>query len=276
MNALNRIGTNAAFWLVAAGFYIWYVGREAGSYVDVLHVAIPLLGVAMATAWVFASVLVPKYLLAGSRGRFALYSAYTIIVSTYLVLAIIVGDFMWSGYEVSQMTPAALDRPALFLGVYVVVATATIFSLVARWNELMETRQREVREKVEAEELLRATLRRAEPEPLEILVDRELLRIDPRTITHLEAAGDYVEIHANGKRLLTKARLGQLADRLAPDGFLRTHRSFIVRIQAVDRHTASEVGIAGRAIPVGRSYRARVREVLTRSGDQEANPSTAN
>lgn len=276
MNALNRIGTNAAFWLVAAGFYIWYVGREAGAYVDVLHVAIPLLGVAMATAWVFTSVLVPKYLLAGARGRFALYTAYTIIVSTYLVLAIIVADFMWSGFEVSQMTPAAMDRPALFLGVYVVVATATIFSLVGHWNELMETRQREVLEKVEAEERLRSALQRAEPEPLEVLVDREMLRIDPRTITHLEAAGDYVEIHADGKRLLTKARLGQLAERLAPAGFLRTHRSFVVRIQAVDRQSATEVGIAGRVVPIGRSYRARVREALNGSGDQQADPGAAN
>ncbi|NNE71394.1 MAG: LytTR family transcriptional regulator, partial [Rhodothermales bacterium] len=115
---------------------------------------------------------------------------------------------------------------------------------------------------------LQSALERSAPEPLEILVDRQVMRLDPGTITHLEAAGDYVEVHAESGRHLTKARLGELADTLEPAGFIRVHRSFVVRAGAVQRRSSTELDLGGATVPVGRSYRAAVRSVLQASGNQ--------
>lgn len=268
MSFNSRTLVQVAFWGGAAHFYIWYVGRESVAYLDALPLALPLLVVAMATSWVVGWVLVPNYLLRGRKVRFGLYTVYALIVSAYLVLGIIVGEFFLSGLQVTDQSPVGLDRPALFLGVYVVVATAVILRMVIHWDDMLEAHQKD---RAETEARLAEATRAAalgQHAPLEIQVDRETVRLDPETISHLESAGDYVLVHATEKPLMTKARLSDLADRLAPAGFVRVHRSFVVRIGAVRSRTASTLSLADVTIPVGRSYRANVRAIL----DAQAQP----
>ncbi len=259
----SRTLVQVAFWFGAAHFYIWYVGRGADAYLDALPLAVPLLLVAMATSWVVGWILVPRYLLTGRRVRFGLYTLYALIVSAYLVLGIIVGDFVLSGYRVSDRSPVSLDRPALFLGVYVVVATAVILRMVSHWDDMLAAHQRD---RAQAEARLSEASRVAALGRLEILVDRETVRLDIASISHLESAGDYVIVHTDKKPLMTKARLGDLADRLVPAGFVRVHRSFVVRIDAIRSRTAAALSVGHVSIPIGRSYRVGVRAAVEAAG----------
>ncbi len=59
-----------------------------------------------------------------------------------------------------------------------------------------------------------------------------LIRIDD--IQALSAAGNYVEIHTGEGSYLLRSTLKELADRLPPSQFVRTHRSHIVRLTAID------------------------------------------
>ena len=52
-------------------------------------------------------------------------------------------------------------------------------------------------------------------------------------VNHIEAAGDYVQLHAKGRSWLLREPLHRLAERLDPAVFVRVHRSAIVRIDAV-------------------------------------------
>ena len=61
-----------------------------------------------------------------------------------------------------------------------------------------------------------------------------IVPIDVRTIRHIQASGDYVEVHcAAGKHLLHMS-LGELASRLDPEIFFQVHRSHIVNLEAVE------------------------------------------
>ncbi|MGX6449989.1 LytTR family DNA-binding domain-containing protein, partial [Patulibacter sp. S7RM1-6] len=57
-------------------------------------------------------------------------------------------------------------------------------------------------------------------------------RLVPRTsIRYVEARGDHVRIVADDGRFLLRARLGDLAARWGPHGFVRVHRGYLVNLR---------------------------------------------
>lgn len=73
--------------------------------------------------------------------------------------------------------------------------------------------------------------------PLRLLFARTregIVPIDVRTIRHIQASGDYVEVHCESGRHLLHTSLGELASRLDPELFFQVHRSHIVNLQAVE------------------------------------------
>ncbi len=62
-----------------------------------------------------------------------------------------------------------------------------------------------------------------------------IVPIDVKTIRHIQASGDYVEVHCESGRHLLHISLGELASRLDPETFCQVHRSHIVNLEAVER-----------------------------------------
>jgi two-component system LytT family response regulator len=62
-----------------------------------------------------------------------------------------------------------------------------------------------------------------------------IVPIDVRTIHHVQASGDYVEVHCESGSYLLHMSLGELASRLDPELFYRVHRSHLVNLEAVER-----------------------------------------
>ncbi len=61
----------------------------------------------------------------------------------------------------------------------------------------------------------------------------EIVPIDVRTIQHISAGGDYVEVHSDRGVHLLHTSLAELAGRLDPETFRQVHRSHIVNLDAV-------------------------------------------
>ena len=59
----------------------------------------------------------------------------------------------------------------------------------------------------------------------------QLVAVD--SIDYIEAADDYVAIHAGGRVLIKTQRLSELEQQLDPKRFLRIHRSTILRLGAM-------------------------------------------
>ncbi|MFK3741299.1 LytR/AlgR family response regulator transcription factor [Massilia sp. TN1-12] len=87
-------------------------------------------------------------------------------------------------------------------------------------------------------------------------------------VDYIEAQDDYVAICAGGRRWLKNQRLAELEEQLDAQAFLRVHRSYIVRLDAIvriepsgkDGHCALLAGDA--RVPISRSGYQKLRELL--------------
>ncbi len=92
-----------------------------------------------------------------------------------------------------------------------------------------------------------------------------LLRIDVETIRWIDAAGDYMCIHAGEDTHVLRGTMQQLERRLDPRRFARVHRSSIVnlaRVKEMRPHLNGEYFLvldSGHELKLSRSYRDKVR-----------------
>lgn len=83
----------------------------------------------------------------------------------------------------------------------------------------------------------------------------------------VEAAGNYVRIHASGRSYLVRDSISSLEERLDPDRFLRIHRSTIVameRIEEVRPWFSGEMLVLlhdGTRLKLSRNYRKKLEEL---------------
>ncbi len=108
------------------------------------------------------------------------------------------------------------------------------------------------------------------PRILPIRDDAGTVRLDVTTIDWVDAAGDYMCVHADGRTYVLRETMKSLEAVLDPKIFQRVHRSTIVNVQRVRRlrpHTNGEYFLTlddGQEIKLSRSYRDRVDQLLQR------------
>lgn len=100
------------------------------------------------------------------------------------------------------------------------------------------------------------------PAPLYVTVDRKKRRIDPDEIRYVESLKDYIRIHTDHEKIITKETTSDFEKRLPGERFLRIHRSFIVNVDRIRTVAHDEIELEGRTLPVGRSYKEQVMERL--------------
>ncbi|MBL8656683.1 MAG: LytTR family transcriptional regulator [Altererythrobacter sp.] len=88
-------------------------------------------------------------------------------------------------------------------------------------------------------------------------------------IDWIAAAGDYAEVHAGGRSLLTDRSLAALIDQLPAAAFARIHRGAIVRldrirdVRSLGRGDARVILTTGDALRLSRRYRDKLGSYLT-------------
>jgi two-component system, LytTR family, response regulator len=121
------------------------------------------------------------------------------------------------------------------------------------------------------EELLsrgRDALTPKHPEVLPIRQGRETLRVSASSIEWIDAAGDYMCIHAAGKTHILRGTMKELEDMLDPRLFQRVHRSTIVnlrRVKSLRAHMNGEYFLlleGGHELKLSRTYRDKVEYFL--------------
>jgi DNA-binding LytR/AlgR family response regulator len=86
-------------------------------------------------------------------------------------------------------------------------------------------------------------------------VDKKQVKVFENEILFIESLKDYVRIHTDTKRLVTKFQIGELENVLNTKQFIRVHKSFIVNTKKITAFSASEIEISAVKIPIGRSYK---------------------
>ncbi len=107
------------------------------------------------------------------------------------------------------------------------------------------------------------------PDPPRIPYEREgrTLFIDPARVSAVEAQGHYTLLHQGTERLFCPWPITEAEARLAPGGFLRVHRSYLVNPRLVTGLERRKDGghclfESGQKVPVARSRLAQVRQAL--------------
>jgi len=102
------------------------------------------------------------------------------------------------------------------------------------------------------------------PEDNFILIkdNKTIYKIFVRDILFVEAFGEYMKIHTPEKVHLSRETMHELEKKLPHSHFLRVHKSFIVPVRKITAFSAFSVQIQSHEIPIGRSYKDAVREVL--------------
>ena len=96
--------------------------------------------------------------------------------------------------------------------------------------------------------------------------------LDPREIDWVEAAGDYVTLHAAGKSHLVRDSLRNLEARLAAHGFCRIHRSILVKLRCIRELVAKDSGDHevvlhdGTVLRLSRNHKDALYEALSTRG----------
>ena len=105
-----------------------------------------------------------------------------------------------------------------------------------------------------------------EGQTLNVRVNRRTVRVALSTIRYIESLSDYVVIHTDTDAHTTKERIRDLAEQLAPHGFIRIHRSFLVAPRHVDAFTTQEVQIGDQTLSISRTYRKQAMAQLREDG----------
>lgn len=147
-------------------------------------------------------------------------------------------------------------------------------SAIAQRDKLMEliaqTKGSAALDSEEIQKQLDAAVGPEYPEILPIRDDNGTVRLDVLRIDWIDAAGDYMCVHADGRTYVLRETMKSLEAILDPKIFQRVHRSTIVNIQRVRRlrpHTNGEYFLTlddGQEIKLSRSYRDRVDQLLQR------------
>ena len=113
----------------------------------------------------------------------------------------------------------------------------------------------------------KAAAKRPEPDHgrfLFIHTDGGDLRVDIDDLLYVKGMNEYVVVRGGNKEYIVRESLRDLEQRLAPFGFVRVHKSWIVALRKITVIDHGVLRVGDTVIPVGKSYREALRQVIDR------------
>lgn len=248
--------------MLVIGFALLLVGYAAYCYAHGFLTGDPpdlLLSVAAALAtwasWLVLAPILAHRVFGAMPGRADKALSSSLAAWSLMLLAVALvprGVFQWA--------MGGLSIPGLMyyqLPIYLVALAATIvFSL---WHLRRST-------PVTASGVASAVPRWV----LEVPTRRGCRVLDVNDVDYLRAAGNYIEVHANGTRYLLRATMRRIERELAGSPLVRTHRSYFVHVGRIESLEHCETGNHRLylrndvQVPVSKTYRDHVRSAMKR------------
>ena len=158
------------------------------------------------------------------------------------------------------------------------VSTSVTEPAVRRGSPTTEVTEPAVRRGSPTTEVTEPAVFTSVTEPVEVTEQRKiksifvkteyrLQQIDLDRITYIEGLKDYVKIHLNNGTapILSLMRLKALEDTLPKEDFVRVHKSFIVRLAAIEAIERNHILIGPSRIPIGDTYQTALYQALSGS-----------
>lgn len=101
------------------------------------------------------------------------------------------------------------------------------------------------------------------PDQLFLKVDKRYRQVNITDILYLESYGNYVKVWTGDSFLLTPRTLSSFEQELPAAQFVRVHKSYILQKNLIDYVEGHQAFMPnGQAVPIGKSYRAQVKNWL--------------
>jgi DNA-binding LytR/AlgR family response regulator len=97
--------------------------------------------------------------------------------------------------------------------------------------------------------------------------NKKVVKVYLSDIKYIEGLSEYVQIYTDKRKVIVKASLAQMEEKLPSSQFLRIHKSYIVSVNRIEAFTAHTVEIQNKELPIGRSYKNVVPHLLNSSED---------
>ena len=119
------------FWCAVLFFYRHFFGFESDDSNFIWNYSLFLMPITIATTYVSIYKLIPDYLVTKRYLRFGIYSFYTFVISTYLILvSIFFGLIFLSQFEYKNMPPISRNIFFVMVAVYTIVLIVSAFKLL--------------------------------------------------------------------------------------------------------------------------------------------------
>lgn len=115
-------------------------------------------------------------------------------------------------------------------------------SKAVTYHSLLKTEKKEDVEEIDAEYII-------------VKSERRYLKIESAQILFIEGLKDYVIIHTEEERIITKINLKNIHEKLPGRLFLRVNKSFIVNTKHIASFDNNDIYIRTHIVPVGNAYR---------------------
>lgn len=96
--------------------------------------------------------------------------------------------------------------------------------------------------------------------------NKKVVKVYLKEILYIEGLSEYVQIHTENRKLVTKTSMSNMEEKLPEAGFMRIHKSFIVSLRKIEAFSSSTIDVPGKELPIGRSYKTTVLDSLHAAG----------
>lgn len=126
---VKQVFLHLLFWCIVLLFYCYFFGYGTDNVQYVLSFSLFLMPITITLTYFSQYKLIPSYLITKKYFLFALYSVYTLIISSYLiVLSIFYALIYLSHLNYNNMSPISRNIFFVMIGVYLVVFVASTFN----------------------------------------------------------------------------------------------------------------------------------------------------
>lgn len=140
------------FWGMAIGFYILFFSNQNDNFALTIFFVALLIPVTISTTYFINYYLIPRHLFSHRYKSFVLYFIYTINLSVYLDMMIILATFIiMAKYNVRLMEAAMMDIMTIVAASFMIVFSAMAIKLFFIWLKVQKENQQLVIEKIESE-----------------------------------------------------------------------------------------------------------------------------
>ncbi len=148
LKIIKTILIHLLFWIAVWFFYFYFFSFNSNDKDYIIWFSSTILPVTILLTYFMVYYLVPKFLLAKKYWKFALYSFYTIIISSNIIVPLIFGSFIFkSDYNIKHMPLMSKNIVFVLVMVYLIAGIVSFIYLLNQ-NFKSLSRNKELQNKI--------------------------------------------------------------------------------------------------------------------------------